>query len=143
MMLTMFRKAAKKKRAHSLPCDSDYDELMAWKVLREEWKKKYGMNRQFFEHLNAHANMTLDEFVKSCYAVFALFKTERGRWKVWQNVAILLFCNTKECEDFDMRPFSQSLDELLEQLVEEEVRKRVATELRIEEMKRQSDAIKD
>ena len=61
--------------------------------------------------------------------------------KVWMGIGTVLFCHTKENADYGWHPFSRPLDQIYEDMVEKEVKKRVEKELRIRALKKAQDEI--
>lgn len=142
-MLCYFRNEAKKKRSESDLSDADYEVKKAWVVLETDWEQKFGVRHTVWGHLNKHSNLKLKDFVRFCLVAFTYFQTKKDKLEAWMNVGTLLFCDTKEGEELHQHPFSKSLHDVLEDVIKEEVKERVESALRIEELKRMTDAIKD
>ena len=56
-------------------------------------------------------------------------------------IGTVLFCHTKENADYGWHPFSRPLNQILEDMIETEVKKRVEKELRIRALKKAQDEI--
>ena len=67
--------------------------------------------------------------------------SEPPRLKVWMGIGTVLFCHTKENADYGWHPFSRPLDQILEDMIEKEVKKRVEKEERIRALKKTQDEI--
>ena len=58
-----------------------------------------------------------------------------------KGIGTVLFCHTKENADYGWHPFSRPLDQILEDMIEKEVKKRVEKEERIRALKKAQDEI--
>ena len=56
-------------------------------------------------------------------------------------ICTVLFCHTKENDDYGWHPFSRPLNLINEDMIEKEVKKRVEKELRIRALKKAQDEI--
>lgn len=73
--------------------------------------------------------------------IFTHYASEEVRLKVWMGIGTVLFCHTKENADYGWHPFSRPLNQIYEDMVEKEVKKRVEKELRIRALKKAQDEI--
>lgn len=112
------------------------DGMKPWVLKKEDWTLKYGLNRSFLNHLNRKHGMSLQEYVNSYHWAFSHFETEEDRLEAFLNGGTLLFCDTKECEQFDSHPFSRPLAEIMEGIIQKRVDDAVKRERRIWELQK-------
>ena len=115
--------------------------MRAWVLKKSDIKKKFHLNRTFFTHLNKGEHMLLSEFVRFTNWIFTHYASEEVRLKVWMGIGTVLFCHTKENADYGWHPFSRPLNQILEDMIEKEVKKRVEKELRIRALKKAQEEI--
>lgn len=112
------------------------DGMRTWVLNKCDIQEKFHLKRSFFKHVKNGKLMLLSEFVRFTNWIFSHYPTEEVRLKAWMHLGSVLFCNTKENDDYGWHPFSRPLDQIFEDLVEKEVKKRVAEELRIRSWKK-------
>lgn len=115
--------------------------MLAWVLKKSDIMKKFHLNRTFFTHLNKGEHMLLSEYVRFTNWIFTHYDSEEDRLDALLEVDTVLFCHTKENEDYGWHPFSRPLNQLIEDKIEKEVKKRVEKELRIRALKKAQDDI--
>lgn len=115
--------------------------MRAWVLKKSDIKKAFHLTRSFFTHLNKGEHMLLSEFVRFTNWIFTHYASEEVCLKVWMGIGTVLFCHTKENADYGWHPFSRPLDQIYEDMIEKEVKKRVEKELRIRALKKAQDEI--
>lgn len=115
--------------------------MRAWVLKKSDIKKAFHLTRSFFTHLNKGEHMLLSEFVRFTNWIFTHYPSEEVRLEALLEVCTVLFCHTKENADYGWHPFSRPLNQILEDMIEKEVKKRVEKELRIRALKKAQDEI--
>ena len=115
--------------------------MRAWVLKKSDIKKKFNLTRSFFTHLNKGEHMLLSEFVRFTNWIFTHYPSEEVRLEALLEVCTVLFCHTKENADYGWHQFSRPLNQILEDMIEKEVKKRVEKELRIRALKKAQDEI--
>lgn len=133
-LMRLFVKGAKHKYLDAEKLGDMPDNMKLWVVNKKDWMVKYDLHRGFTTHLNLGKGLSLQEFVNSYHWSFTHFSSDENRLMAWLNGGTLLFCETKECETFDSRPFSRPLNEIFEDIIEKRIQEAVKRERRIWEM---------
>ena len=107
------------------------DGMRSWVLNKGDIQVKFHLKRSFFKHLKNGKLMLLSEFVRFTTWIFSHYPSEEVRLKAWMGIGTVLFCHTKENADYGWHPFSRPLDQIYEEMIEGEVKKRVAEEARI------------
>ena len=105
--------------------------MRAWVLKKSDIKKAFHLTRSFFTHLNKGEHMLLSEFVRFTNWIFTHYDSEEDRLEALLEIDTVLFCHTKENADYGWHPFSRPLNQIIEDKIEKEVKKRVEKELRI------------
>ena len=109
--------------------------------LRGNDLKAFHLTRSFFTHLNKGEHMLLSDFVRFTNWIFTHYPSEEVRLEALLEVCTVLFCHTKENADYGWHPFSRPLDQIYEDMIEKEVKKRVEKEERIRALKKAQNEI--
>lgn len=133
--------------------DGDMSESMShWKVKKQDISEAFmwsdGYHRMFKKKFSLFdetpVQMKMSDFLSSYFWVFSDCETEEDRLRAYLDGGTFLFKDTAECEKFGMHPFTRSLGEIFDDMVnrkvEEEVRRRL-TEITYRNKQKEIDGL--
>lgn len=142
MVTDFFQYMAKLKR-ESYPGDSNYEQCQKWHLTRKELDEVFHFTRATHEHLSKGENLTLQQFMNVCRAIFSVATSEEDCVVAWANIAELLFFQGHDDKLKVPLPFHRKPMDIIEDMIEERVEKEVKRRLFMAEITKKTDALKD
>ena len=142
MVIDFFQYLSKLKN-ESRPGDSNYEQCQKWHLTHKELDEVFHFTRSTHEHLSKGKNLTLQQFMNVCRAIFSIATSEEDCLMAWLNIAELLFFHGQDSELKVPAPFQHKPMEIIEDMIQKRVDEEVKRRLRLEEIKKKTDALKD